>query len=240
MESSKRNFVVIVPAAGVGKRMQSQCPKQYLTIDGMTILEHTVTRLLSHVAIEKVVIALGEDDAYFVDSCLNKNENVSIVIGGNERVDSVLSALKSIDKTQYPWVLVHDAARPCISHRDISALIENTLATKTGGLLAMRVRDTMKRGIREQEKNLVKQTVERNELWHALTPQMYRSDELQDAIMYALSEHVGLTDESSAMEYAGFGSALVEGSSDNIKITRPDDLSLAEFILNKQKNDINK
>jgi 2-C-methyl-D-erythritol 4-phosphate cytidylyltransferase len=235
MESGRRKFVVIVPAAGVGKRMLSKCPKQYLIIDGMTILEHTVIRLLSHVRIDKVVIALGKDDEYFVDTSLSKNEKVSVVIGGEERVDSVLSALKSIDKKEYPWVLVHDAARPCITHRDISALIENTLAINTGGLLAMPVRDTMKRSNRVHEKTLVKQTVERNELWHALTPQMYRSDELKGAIEQALLKRIELTDESSAMEYAGFGSALIEGRGDNIKITRPDDLALAEFILNKQQ-----
>jgi 2-C-methyl-D-erythritol 4-phosphate cytidylyltransferase len=235
MESGKRKFVVVVPAAGVGKRMLSKCPKQYLTIDGITILEHTVTRLLSHVRIDKVVIALGEDDEYFADTSLAKNVKVSIVIGGEERVDSVLSALKSINRKEYPWVLVHDAARPCITHQDISALIENTLAINTGGILAMPVRDTMKRSQKVQGKTLVKQTVERNELWHALTPQMYRSDELQGAIEQALLEHVELTDESSAMEYAGFGSALVEGRGDNIKITRPDDLAHAEFILSKQK-----
>jgi len=239
MAIEKGNFIVVVPAAGVGKRMQSQCPKQYLTIDGTTILEHTVTRLLSHDAIGKVIIALGKNDEYFVDTSLAKNTNVSIVIGGDERVDSVLAALKSIKKKQYPWVLVHDAARPCVTHRDISALIENTLAINMGGLLAMPVRDTMKRGSRVQDKSLVEQTVERNELWHALTPQMYRSVELQSAIEQALSENVDITDESSAMEYAGFSSALVEGSGDNIKITRPDDLAFAEFILSKQKDDSN-
>ncbi|NQZ82989.1 MAG: 2-C-methyl-D-erythritol 4-phosphate cytidylyltransferase [Colwellia sp.] len=235
MTNAKRSFIVVVPAAGIGKRMHSQCPKQYLTIDNLTIIEHTVIRLLSHEAIDKVVIALGENDEYFADTSLAKNTKVSIVVGGKERVDSVLSALKSIDKNQYPWVLVHDAARPCITHRDISALIEKTLAINTGGLLAMPVRDTMKRGKREEQQSLVEQTVERSELWHALTPQMYRSDELQSAIEQALSMNVNITDESSAMENAGFESILVEGSGDNIKITRPDDLALAEFILTKQK-----
>jgi len=233
-------FVVIVPAAGVGKRMLSQYPKQYLTIDNVTIIEHTVTRLLSHVAIDKVVIAIGENDEYFADTSLAKNAKVSVVVGGKERVDSVLSSLQSIDKQKYPWVLVHDAARPCITHRDISTLIDNVYAGNTGGLLAMPVRDTMKRGKREYEQSLVIQTVERNELWHALTPQMYRSEELQCAIELALSKNIEITDESSAMEYAGFDSLLVEGNGDNIKITRPDDLALAEFILNKQMIEMNK
>jgi len=235
MENAKRSYVVVVPAAGVGKRMQSQCPKQYLTIDNFTIIEHTVIRLLSHEDIDKVVIALGENDEYFADTSLINNSNVSIVVGGKERVDSVLAALKSIDKNQYQWVLVHDAARPCITHRDISALIEKTQMINTGGLLAMPVRDTMKRGNRKKQQSLVEHTVERSELWHALTPQMYRSDELQNAIEQALSTNTEITDESSAMEIAGFESILVEGSGDNIKITRPDDLALAEFILTKQK-----
>jgi len=232
-------FVVVVPAAGVGKRMLSQYPKQYLTIDNITIIEHTVTRLLSHIAIDKVVIAIGKNDEYFADTALARNAKVSVVVGGKERVDSVLSCLQSIDKKKYPWVLVHDAARPCITHCDISNLIDNVCVGDKGGLLAMPVRDTMKRGKRNHEQSLVTQTVERNELWHALTPQMYQSEELQYAIEHALSKCVEITDESSAMEYAGFDSVLVEGSGDNIKITRPDDLALAAFILSKQKNDRN-
>ena len=119
-----QKFVVIVPAAGAGKRMLVNCPKQYLTIDNKTILEHTVERLLSHPLVNKVIIALSENDEYFLRTSLVNNKNIQTVIGGKERVDSVLAGLKIIDTERYAWVLVHDAARPCVSHDDISNLMK--------------------------------------------------------------------------------------------------------------------
>lgn len=241
MTSPIGKFAVVVPAAGIGKRMQAQCPKQYLYIDGVTILEHTVNRLLSHPKISKVVIVLGKNDEYFADTSLVNNAFVTTVVGGKERVDSVLAGLKSIDKHLFPWVLVHDAARPCVSHLDITALIDNSLQHDIGGLLAIPVRDTMKLASSTNttfhKPQLVQQTVPRKYLWHALTPQMFRSEELQLAITQALHKRIDIADESSAMELAGFTSALVEGSGENIKITRKDDLSLATFILARQKRD---
>jgi len=231
-------FVVVVPAAGVGKRMLANCPKQYLTIENKTILEHTIERLLSHPAINKVIIALGEHDEYFSQTSLVNHSQVKIVVGGKERVDSVLAGINAIDKQQYPWVLVHDAARPCVSHKDISALIDHCLAKKVGGLLATPVRDTMKRTmITKLDENQVLATVEREKLWHALTPQMYPVAELEAAIISGLKNNLILTDESSAVELAGCPSLLVSASSENIKITHPDDLALAAFYLNKQKNE---
>jgi len=231
-------FIVVVPAAGVGKRMLAHCPKQYLTIENKTILEHTVERLLSHPAINKVVIALGEHDEYFAQTSLVNHSQVKTVIGGKERVDSVLAGLNAVDQQQYPWVLVHDAARPCVSHADISALMAHCLSKNSGGLLATPVRDTMKRTkTTELDENQVSATVEREKLWHALTPQMYLVSELTSAIISGLNSDVALTDESSAVELAGFTSLLVSASSENIKITHPDDLALAAFYLNKQKNE---
>ena len=231
-------FVAVVPAAGVGKRMLAHCPKQYLTIENKTILEHTVERLLSHPAINKVIIALGEHDEYFAQTSLVNHLQVKTVIGGKERVDSVLAGLSAVDQQQYPWVLVHDAARPCVSLGDISALISHCLAKKSGGLLAAPVRDTMKRTtVTSLDENQVSATVEREKLWHALTPQMYLVNELKSAINAGLNNDVALTDESSAVELAGFPSLLVPASSENIKITHPDDLALAAFYLHKQKNE---
>lgn len=233
-----KQFAVVVPAAGVGKRMKSHCPKQYLTIDNLTILEHTVSRLLAHSQISLVVLALGEFDEYFSNTSLTSNSNVITVVGGKERVDSVLSGLRVIDKEKYPWVLVHDAARPCVSHEDISKLIGSCLTNDFGGLLGYEVRDTMKRSDQQQH---VLATEPRDNLWHALTPQMYKTDQLTSAIEMGLSSSSGsnmITDESSAIELAGFKSILISASSDNIKITRPDDLALAEFILHKQKLDL--
>jgi 2-C-methyl-D-erythritol 4-phosphate cytidylyltransferase len=238
------NFIVIVPAAGVGKRMQANCPKQYLTINSKTVLSHTLSKLLSHPRISQVVLALSENDQYFNDSDYANHSDVIRVNGGKERVDSVLNGLSVIDVDKFPWVLVHDAARPCLSHSDIDKLLDNCLENNCGGLLATPVRDTMKRGFSSLQNaanqpnqntlNKVKETVERSQLWHALTPQLYKTAELSSAIEEALAQSLVITDESSAMELAGFDSILVAGSSENIKITHPDDLVLAEFFLNKQ------
>ena len=141
-----KDFIVIVPAAGVGKRMQANCPKQYLTINGKTILTHTLDKLLSHPRINQVVLALSENDQYFDGSDFENHKNVIRVNGGKERVDSVLSGLSVVDVEKFPWVLVHDAARPCLSHSDIDKLLDSCLAENCGGLLAAPVRDTMKRG----------------------------------------------------------------------------------------------
>jgi len=239
------DFTVIVPAAGVGKRMQADCPKQYLMIHDKTILSHTLSTLLSHPRIRQVILALSENDQYFIDSDFVDHKDVIRVKGGKERVDSVRNALCVIDVEEFPWVLVHDAARPCISHRDIDKLLETCLANNCGGLLATPVRDTMKRGFvgsielvdepKTNALNKVKETVERSQLWHALTPQLYKTSELYFAIEQSLAKSLSITDESSAMEQTGFSSLLVPGNSKNIKITHPDDLALAEYYLGRQK-----
>ncbi|MEH6595817.1 MAG: 2-C-methyl-D-erythritol 4-phosphate cytidylyltransferase [Colwellia polaris] len=235
MSDSIGHFTVVVPAAGVGKRMLSTCPKQYLTIENITILEHTVQRLLSHPAIAHIIIALGEDDEYFSNTALSNNPNVTKVVGGKERVDSVLAGLKQLNAIKEPWVLVHDAARPCVRHSDLTQLITYCLENNHGGLLASPVRDTMKQADNEQR---VASTLDRSQMWHALTPQMYKTDELNSAITSVLANGIDITDESSAMEALSYDSGLVKGSSDNIKITQPEDLLLAEFILNQQKNNL--
>lgn len=236
MERAQK-FIAIVPAAGVGKRMQANCPKQYLLINNETVLNHTVMRLLSHPLITQVILALGENDQYFNESSLANHKDIIRVKGGAERVDSVLSGLQVVDAQVSPWVLVHDAARPCISHEDIDALINQCLAMDCGGILATPVRDTMKRGsTNKNRKTTIKRTVDRDNLWHALTPQLYKTTELTLAIKKAQADKIKITDEASAIEYANLNSLIVHGSSENIKITHPDDLALAEFYLNKQAN----
>ena len=242
--ASALKFIAIVPAAGVGKRMQANCPKQYLRINNETILSHTVMRLLNHPLISQVIVALGTDDQYFAESQLAHHKDIIRVNGGSERVDSVLNGLKAVDRDKYPWVLVHDAARPCVSHEDIDKLITQCLSNDYGGILATPVRDTMKRGIPSKENaegdsSIIERTVEREQLWHALTPQMYKTDELMLAIEKALENSLKITDEASAIEYANLPSLLVSASSENIKITHPNDLALAEFYLNKQTNNTN-
>lgn len=227
-------FVAIVPAAGVGKRMLASCPKQYLEINNQSILTHTASLLLSHPKIAKVIIVLSDDDEYFTQTGLAENSNVIRVSGGKERVDSVLNGLHAIDDESYPWVLVHDAARPCVTHDDIDKLIDECLVNNCGGLLAAQVVDTMKQ-CNIEHPNTVGSTIDRSNLWHAFTPQVYKTVELKQAIEQALEQGKEITDESSAIELAGLPSLLVLGRRDNIKITRPEDLVLATFYLDQQK-----
>lgn len=226
-------IVAIVPAAGVGSRMQADRPKQYLTIDGKTVLEHTVDKLLSHTLISRVIVAISEDDPYYPTLALSQREEVIRVPGGKERADSVLSGLSYVALHQLSeWVMVHDAARPCVRLQDIDSLVEQAQSHHCGAILASPVRDTMKRANGQQE---IDHTVEREALWHALTPQMFKTEQLTQALSSALSEGVAITDEASALEWLGESPALVKGSADNIKITQPEDLALAEFYLTRNK-----
>ena len=232
MSTDKQGIVAVVPAAGVGSRMKADRPKQYLTINAITILEHTVNKLLSHPQVSKVVVAVSEGDPYFPELSLSQHPDVVRVKGGNERADSVLSALNYIQESGLgEWVMVHDAARPCIQQGDIDKLIEAALSHPVGGILAAPVRDTMKRGADGQ----IDHTVERANLWHALTPQMFRTLPLQQALTEALEQGVSITDEASAFEWKGASPALVAGRSDNFKVTQPEDLALAEFYLSQNK-----
>lgn len=240
-----QQFTVIVPAAGVGKRMLASCPKQYLTVNNETILSHTINRLLSHKKITKVVLVLSDDDGYFAQTTLVNNPNIIRVSGGKERVDSVLSGLQHVSelklKLELEWVLVHDAARPCVTHEDIDKLIEQCLTYNSGGILAAPVVDTMKLAINSHtdqtdtyQKIHVSKTIDRSLLWHAFTPQMFKVKELIKAIEHAQVKGLSITDEASAIESLGLPCLLVCGRRDNIKITRPEDLILASFYLEQQ------
>ncbi|CAH0527124.1 2-C-methyl-D-erythritol 4-phosphate cytidylyltransferase [Vibrio hippocampi] len=228
-------IIAIVPAAGVGKRMQSERPKQYLEINHKTLLQHTVNKLLSHPSVECVVVAVSQDDPYYDRQIFDAGKSVIKVIGGSERADSVLAAVDYVQqRIPNAWCLVHDAARPCVTLTDISKLIYQASTHPVGGILASPVKDTMKRA---NDAHCIDHTVERAELWHALTPQMFKAELLQSALSSALSEGAVMTDEASAIEWMGLAPLLVEGRSDNIKVTRPEDLSLAEFyLIQEEKN----
>ncbi|MGL5334073.1 MAG: 2-C-methyl-D-erythritol 4-phosphate cytidylyltransferase [Aeromonas veronii] len=220
-------LTAIVPAAGIGSRMGADCPKQYLQLAGKTILEHTLERLLSHPAIAQVIVALAPHDRWFEALPVAADPRIVRVEGGAERAFSVLNGLHV---AQGEWVLVHDAARPCLTHGDLDALI--AAAMNCGGaILGSRVRDTMKRS--DGEGNIIA-TVEREQLWHALTPQMFPTRALKLALEEGLLLGATITDEASAMERAGFTVRMVEGRADNIKVTRPEDLSLAGLFLSQQ------
>jgi len=231
---SSPNYWAVIPAAGIGKRMGSEIPKQYLELNGKAIILHTLDRLLQHPAIQGAVVALSRHDGWWEHLPLRCDKPVITVEGGIERCHSVLNALYELANRaeDEDWVLVHDAARPCLLPADLDNLINTLQDDEVGGLLGLPVRDTMKRA---ESNNRVVDTVEREGLWHALTPQMFRLGSLRSALENALEAKQFVTDEASAMEHAGFQPLLVEGSATNIKITRPEDLALAGFYLQQQE-----
>lgn len=219
--------IAVVPAAGIGSRMQATCPKQYLTIGQHTLLEHSIARLFSHPAVKQVIVALSPDDTQFASLPLARDPRVLSVTGGETRAESVLAGLRAAQGAS--WVLVHDAARPCLHPDDLARLLQVRESSHIGAILAAPVRDTMKRG--EPGIAAVAHTVEREDLWHALTPQFFPHSLLTACLTRALAEGATITDEASALEYCGYHPLLVSGRSDNIKVTRPEDLALAAFYL---------
>jgi 2-C-methyl-D-erythritol 4-phosphate cytidylyltransferase len=225
-------YWAVVPAAGKGSRMQAERPKQYLPLLGRTVLEHTVGRLAAHPRISGVMIALAPDDAWW-PAIAERLPPVATTWGGAERCDSVRNALHALRDVAADddWVLVHDAARPCLRARDIDRLIEELGTSSDGGILAVPARDTLKRC---RDDGAIEATVDRSRLWHALTPQMFRLRLLSGALARAAARGTHVTDEAQAVELAGGVPRVVEGHGDNIKITRPEDLALAELFLRAQ------
>ncbi len=222
----------VVPAAGVGQRMHADVPKQYLHLAGLPILQHSIQRLLAHPSVQGVVVALAAEDEYFETLHIESDKPIIRVTGGEQRCHSVLSALEYLldHANGDDWVLVHDAARPCLRLTDLDQLIDTVMQGGVGGLLAVPVHDTIKR---QGEDGAVVETVNREDLWHAQTPQMFRLAELHCALAAALDAGLLVTDESSAMEHMGYCPVLVEGHADNLKVTRPEDLPLTEFFLRR-------
>ncbi|SMG40116.1 2-C-methyl-D-erythritol 4-phosphate cytidylyltransferase [Cedecea sp. NFIX57] len=229
MADSSPDVIAVVPAAGIGSRMQTECPKQYLHIGDKTILEHAVASLMAHPRVGQVIVALSPNDTCFSSLPLAIHPRVTVVTGGKQRADSVLAGLQAAGDAE--WVLVHDAARPCLHRDDLDNLLAITASSKVGGILAAPVRDTMKRG--EPGKGLIAHTVDREDLWHALTPQLFPLELLRSCLLRALDEGATITDEASALEYCGFHPELISGRADNIKVTRPEDLALAAFYLTR-------
>ncbi len=232
---SLTSITAIVPAAGVGSRMKADRPKQYLLLNGKTVLEHTLEQLLSYPLVDNIIVAVSESDPYFGELAIAKDKRIIRVSGGSERADSVLSGLTYVKENQLSeWVMVHDAARPCIRHSDIEKLIEAVIPHHVGGILASPVRDTMKQATSEKQ---IDTTIDRSVLWHALTPQLFTTDLLYTALKIGLEKSFLITDESSAIELMGYKPKLVQGRADNLKITQPEDIDLAEFYLQKMKKE---
>jgi 2-C-methyl-D-erythritol 4-phosphate cytidylyltransferase len=226
------SFSVVIPAAGIGKRVGADIPKQYLSILDKTIIEHSIAPFLSHPDIHAVVVSVAANDRWFNALSIAQHPKLKKVDGGKERVDSVLNALHVLPANDF--VLVHDAARPCLQISDIDKLIAHVRTTQQGAILAARVRDTMKRS---DQDNVITHTVERQNLWHALTPQLFQNKQLINAINAVEDQHL-ITDEASAIELAGGTVTIIEGRNDNFKVTQAEDLLLAEFYLSKFNSDV--
>ncbi|MES9855154.1 MAG: 2-C-methyl-D-erythritol 4-phosphate cytidylyltransferase [Sedimenticola sp.] len=231
--SHKRLFWAVVPAAGVGRRMGGEIPKQYLRLNARRVIEHAMVPLLADSRISRVLVALSEDDGWWADTSFSNHPRVQRVNGGTERCHSVLNALDALASiaADDDWVLVHDAARPCLQSSDLDKLITQLSGHPVGGLLALPLHDTVKRASSSRQ---VVETLPREALWRAFTPQMFRYSLLRTALTAALDAGARVTDEASAVEFYGESPMLVEGAPDNIKITRPEDLALAAFYLSSR------
>jgi len=229
---------VVVPAAGSGRRFGGELPKQYATIDGRPLLFWTLSRLALVPRISGLLVVLAADDPFWPGWDTIGGKPVITAIGGAERADSVLAGLRALPASVSAdsFVLVHDAARPCVRIADIDALM-NAVGDGDGGLLAAPVRDTIKRQQQAGAGQLdarIAQTVRRDDLWRALTPQMFRRGALSTALAAAGERGAAPTDEAQAMEWTGVAPLLVEGAPDNIKVTTAHDLALARFLLREQ------
>ena len=228
------NYYLIMPASGKGSRMSTPLPKQYLMLDnGSTILDQSLQTLLSMKQISGCVIAISEDDEHFAMSPFSYHDKIlATTIGGDERFHSVLNALNELVKFagEDDWALVHDAVRPCIKKKDVERLIKVVDNNPVGGILATSIVDTLKM---TKDEHIVS-TVNRNNLFHAQTPQMFRIGILKRALEEALLDKVHITDEAEAIERLGYSIKIIPNSKSNIKITHTDDLRLANYYLNKE------
>jgi 2-C-methyl-D-erythritol 4-phosphate cytidylyltransferase len=223
-------FYALVPAAGYGSRMGNELPKQYLPLAGRPMLFHALATLCACAEITTVFVVLAPEDTQYHDYDWSAfGEKLQpLFCGGSTRAQSVTNGLIMAELEPDDWVLVHDAARPCLSHSQLARLISELRDDPVGGLLAVPVADTLKRADAAQR---VAHTEDRNGLWQAQTPQMFRTGLLLQALINAPQ----VTDEASAIEALGFQPKLVASETTNFKVTYPLDVKLAEFLL-QQKN----
>lgn len=220
--------------------MGGDLPKQYLSIAGKTVLEHSILALLASKRIEKVVVAVSVEDQHWRTLPISQHPQVDTCAGGEERQDSVLAALRHLSLSdgeidEQTWVLVHDAVRPCVQTDSVDLLIDTVLEDCIGGLLAVPARDTLKQAVAQTTATetcyRASKTLDRSTVWQAQTPQMFRLSVLQKALEHAITHDMVVTDEASAIEAQGGQPQLVMGRHDNIKITWPEDLAIAEALL---------
>lgn len=230
----------VLPAAGIGRRMGSAIPKQYLSIDGTPVLLHTLRRLSAVSQVEKIIVVIHPEDTHWAELeesiSAELRSRIIQVKGGDERYHSVLNALTVISEfaSDDDWIMVHDAVRPCVDTFDIENLIAKASEHTVGGLLGCPVDNTLKK---VDSESTVVETVDREMYWNALTPQMFRLAQLKQSIEAVVASDMTVTDEAAAMEVAGFKPIMIAGSKENIKITVEADLLLARQILLNQASD---
>ena len=232
MTNNSDKAIAIVPAAGLGARMRSDVPKQYLPMAGATVIEYTLRALLECRFIERIVVGIAAQDEIWSTLGVSTNPKISTAPGGEDRAGTVTNCLGMLaDEDPQRWILVHDAARPCLESDDVGLLWQALRNDECGGLLAVPLVDTVKK---IEERDRVAETLDREQLWAAQTPQMFRLGALLSALEAADDKGQTVTDEASAIELAGGRPRVVPGSSSNVKITRPEDLALAEFYINSR------
>ena len=217
--------------------MRTGVPKQYLALLDRPIILQTLDRICSYPEMRGVLVGIAPDDRHWSDLTIPPLGNfLGTFEGGNVRARTVLNGLAALSAHARPtdWVMVHDAVRPCVRHADLDKLTRAAHACPDGAVLATPVADTVKRG---DSHDHIQETVSRVGLWRALTPQMFSLEKLRDALNGALGRGEEITDESAAMEAVGAHPALVEGYPDNIKITHPTDLALADLFLRQQADE---
>lgn len=231
--STTPRYWAVIPAAGGGTRMGGGRPKQYLPLRQRALLEWSLAPFLSADWIDGVVLVLARNDQEFARLPIARHPKLVVTVGGSARAESVSAGLDAVAERSHGFrevfVLVHDAARPCLMTTDIERLCEEA-DDQHGGILALPVTDTLKRG----KQNKIAETVDRAFYWRAQTPQLFRLDLLRQSLADCAERGLEVTDEASAMERAGYKPRLVRGRESNIKVTYPEDLRLAEFWLAQQ------
>ncbi len=221
---------LVVPAAGSGVRMGEPTPKQYLSLAGSTVIRHALSAFTDHPLITGMVLVVAPQDQWWASNDPGFGKPLILIDGGEERSHSVLKGLNALARKmrEDDWVVIHDAVRPCLRTSDFNKLVSEVIDDEVGGLLASPVVDTIKTA---GSGSRVAETLKRSTMWRAMTPQIYRYGILKDALTAIIERGESVTDEAEAVERAGHLPRLIQGRADNIKITHPEDLQLAEAIL---------
>lgn len=231
-----KKIIALVPAAGIGARarrkstaaiLKPDLPKQYELLNGLPMLRLSVMTMLADSRIDQVRVIVSPTDTWAARALAGLERTVWRAVGGDTRAETVHNGLVDLQASEEDWVVVHDAARPGLPAAALERLISTCLEQDQGGLLAIPVPDTVKRSVIDTEPR-VDQTVSREGLWLAQTPQMFKANQLLEALVYAKESQLEVTDESSAMEYTGIKPVIVQGAAENFKVTWPEDFKLLE------------